>query len=395
MKLYVRLEAPFEWVRVVGSRVEAFGEVPSPADYPLAEEDELIAVVPGKWVTCHLLNLPARNKRQFQAAVPYALEESVSEDIDALHFSCSQWKAGEELVVHVVAKDKMRYWQQLANDNQLPLDRLLPDHALLPFHDAAECTIALAHSSSTTDLDLVTNHKNGSGVCIDPDFIDVWLMDIPLTTTIAVTDQSLAERLIEAHPDRDFRYWEAGNKLAHWLEYPSTDAIDLFTDEYRPSVRNFNWRSFAIPAALTAIAVFLVFAFDTYRYLALHAEIRSINTQKQAILRQHLPEITDLPDEGLHKLMERALLNRSGGPEKITATSMLAATAQVLRRQGVSLTEVVYREHELVITCALNDLSQVDKISTGLNAKPQISAQLESSAADDGRILASYILRAS
>ena len=76
MKLYVRIEAPFEWVRVSGQNVEAFGEVPGLADYPISDEEELVGVVPGEWVTAHRISLPAKSKRQFQAAVPYALEES-------------------------------------------------------------------------------------------------------------------------------------------------------------------------------------------------------------------------------------------------------------------------------------------------------------------------------
>ena len=81
MKIYLKLEAPFEWVRVNGKQVDTFGEVPSLADYPIADDDDVIGVVAGEYVTTHKVNLPAKTRKQFNAALPYALEEFISEDV--------------------------------------------------------------------------------------------------------------------------------------------------------------------------------------------------------------------------------------------------------------------------------------------------------------------------
>jgi len=118
MKLFIRLEAPYEWVRVNAAKVEAFGEVASMSEYPLSEDYAVIGVVPGEWVTAHNVSLPAKSRKQFNVALPYALEEAISEDVDNMHFSCRDWKVGEASTVLVVAKDKMQYWQALANDNR-------------------------------------------------------------------------------------------------------------------------------------------------------------------------------------------------------------------------------------------------------------------------------------
>jgi len=404
MKLYVRLEAPFEWVRVNGKDIEAFGEVPSLAEYPLSDEEELIAVVPGEWVTAHRVNLPARTKRQFQAAIPYALEETISEEVEHLHFVCPQWKASEECTVYVVAKDKMRFWQALADDNLLPVDRLLPDHALVPFHEAADCSIALAASAASLDASqqdiggsqqIIANHRLNGGVCIEPDFLEIWLMDVPMNSTIAVNDQALTEQLIEQYPDRDFRHWAFGNKLAHWLEQPHSVSFDLYSEEYRPSVRHLSWRSFAIPAALVVAAIVISGLYDTYRYFALHAEIRQIDAEQQEIVRASFPELDYVEPSKERYMMEQSISRMGGKPQTGSAQSMLAETAAVLRRHNISLSNVIYRDSKLVITCKLTDFSQVDQLTSQLNARPRISARLESSAADEGTIVASYILTSS
>ena len=101
MRIYIKLEAPFEWVRVDGKKVDAFGEVPSLNDYPVTDESEIIGVVSGEWVTVQSVSIPAKSKKQFHAALPYALEEVLSQDVEEMHFVCPNWKSGEECRVSV------------------------------------------------------------------------------------------------------------------------------------------------------------------------------------------------------------------------------------------------------------------------------------------------------
>lgn len=387
MKLYIRLEPPYEWVRLDGKKVEGFGEVAGLDEYPLSDDCDVVGVVPGEWVTAHSVSLPAKSRKQFQAAVPYALEESISEDVEDMHFVCPTWKAGEESTVLVVAREKMRQWQDLANAHRLPITNLVPDHALLPLHDAADCTLSLQ------DNIILANDRAGHGVTIDREFMEAWLMDVPLASTIAINDQELTEQLIETHPDRDFRHWPFGYKMAHWLEYPPAGLYDLWTEQYRPIINRQGWRSFTAAIVVIGIAVISKMGFDAYRYVALHAEIRSINSQMQEIVTTTFPEIDEVATDQERMIMERALARRSGPVATRSMHTMLAQAAQVLRRENVTLGDLVYRDDELVISCLLSDFSQVDKLTRQLNARPNLTATLQSSAADDGEIVASYSIR--
>ena len=394
MKLFVRLQAPFEWVRVTGRTVAAFGEVASPHDYPLDEEEEIVGVVGGGWITVHQVELPAKTKRQFMTALPYALEDAVSEELDDLHFVCPEWQAGSANRVYVVSRAMMREWQELANTCKLPLDRLVPDYSLLPLHEVADATLCRMNSLGEDGQEQIICHqRNGSGLTLDKEFLDIWMAEIPMNQTVAVTDRELAETLIEQYADRDFRLWEVGNRMAHWLEHPvESSSLDLMGDQFRPSVRSLEWRRYRLPAALIAASLALFLLFDVYRYFALHQEIQASLEQQEAVLVSTFPEISNVPEGSARLLMERALRNQVGEAPRHNATSMIAVTAQVLRQQRVSLSEIQFRDGKLSITCILNDLSQVDQITRSLNSRSKISAQLESSANDDGQIFASYIL---
>lgn len=392
MKLYVRLEAPFEWVRIGGKGVEAFGEVASPTDYPLAEEEEIVGVIPGEWVTTHLVDIPAKNRKQFNTAVPFALEDAVSVDIEQLYFSCPNWRPGAANIVYVVSKQKMSYWQSLANDAGLPLDRLVPDYSLLPFHDAAEYTLVQLESNSPHQATVLAYSENGHGVSIDDEFIDIWLQEVPMAATIAVNNEELLKKLLSAHPDRDFRLWQIGSKMAHWLEQPPQFMFDLMGEDYRPSVRQFDWRSFKMPIAVIALAVVMASLFAIYRYVSLHAEIKRIDNEAQEILQDSFPDLGSIEPGNERYMMEQALVRRGGTARAIGVPEMLANVALVLSRQNVTLVEVVYRDDAMLITCRLNDFAQVDVIRKQLNARPKLGAQLDSSSAEDGQIIATYTL---
>ena len=386
MRIYIKLDAPYEWVKVDGKDVEAFGEVPSLDDYPLTDDHEVIGVVSGEWVTVQTVSIPAKTKKQFQAALPYALEETLSEDVEDTHFVCPNWKSGEDCQVLVVSKEKMREWQSLANTHRLPIERLLPEYALLPFHDAAEYSLAKVGDH------LLANHQAGVGVSLDQEFIDIWLMDVPITATIAVNDQTLAEQLIENNPDRDIRHWPFGDKMAHWLEYLGNPKIDLWTDKFRPSVRTFNWQSFVLPAAVVCFAIFLKFSFDTYRYFALHSEIKAIQTEMNEVVRSTFPELDDVPAGLELSFMKKAIARQNTTGQVKNFQTMLAEVSAVLKRQGATVANLTYRDNRLELTLELRNFAQVDQLNNQLNARPLIKANLVSSSADDGEVFASFAI---
>ena len=88
--------------------------------------------------------------------------------------------------------------------------------------------------------------------------------------------------------------------------------------------------------------------------------------------------------------MEQAIA-RMGGPEnKSSVHSALAEVAAVMARQKTTLSNIVYRNNELVITCLLSDFSQVDTLTKQLNQRRTLSATLQSSSSEDGKVIASY-----
>ncbi len=387
MKIYVKLEPPYEWARVNGDLVEAFGEVTSLTEYPIGDDDDAVGVIPGEWVTTHSVNLPTKTRKQFNLALPFALEDSISEDVNNIHFVCPDWRAATQVQVLSVSKDKMKYWQALANDHRLPVLQLVPDHALVPFHDAARCSIAF------TEEGALARHADLGGVSIDDSLVEVFLMDVPMADTVAVNSEELTKQLIEEHPSRDFRYWPFGDKMRHWLEYGEEPKIDLWGDDYLPRVSGMGKRAFLKPAAMLLVAIGLFLSHDVYRYFSLKAEIASLDQKMLNILASTHPEVRGIDGGEARSFLERAINQGQSKAIERSVHSALAEAATVLKRMQAELLEMTYQNEELVLTCLLNDFSQVDALTKQLNGRRSLTASLQGSSAEDGKVVAIYSVK--
>jgi len=387
MKIYLKLEAPYEWARVVGSSVEAFGEVQAPIEYPIGDAEEVIGVVPGEWVTTHEVTLPTKTRKQFNQALPFALEDSIAEDISNIHFVCPQWRVGSSVRVLSVSRDRMRAWQELANANKLPVTQLLPDYALIPFHEAAECSIAVS------DNMIVARDSELGGVTIDENLVETWLMEIPVATTVAVNDEALTQSLIENHPNRDFRHWPFGSKMRHWLEYEVNSSIDLWGDTYRPRVSLKGNSVFVKPALLAAFAVLMFFGYEAYRYFSLRTEIQRLDQQMLQTLNEAVPGAQGISGGEARKFMQTAISRGQARNSERGVHEALADASLVLKRMNASLIELNYQNEELVLRCVLNDFSQVDALTKQFNSRRALTASLQGSSAEDGKVIATYSLR--
>jgi general secretion pathway protein L len=91
---------------------------------------EVIVLVPAGETSTLTCDLPAKGARLL-AALPFALEEQVADEIENLHFAPGTRRSGGDLPVVVVAHEKMSAWLDRLHDAGIRPARLIPeDHGL-------------------------------------------------------------------------------------------------------------------------------------------------------------------------------------------------------------------------------------------------------------------------
>lgn len=70
----------------------------------------VMVLVPSAEVLTTSVDIPVRGGSKLQAALPYALEEYLAEDIDKLHFAAGAKRPGGRIPVSVVSRERMQEW---------------------------------------------------------------------------------------------------------------------------------------------------------------------------------------------------------------------------------------------------------------------------------------------
>lgn len=99
------------------------------------EKVMLIGLIPGDETTFCLADIPAKQARFVQQALPYAVEEQVAQDIESVHLAIGSHSA-EGYLVAAIDNQQMARWQTLFSGwHHVRLEAIYPDAALLPTTD--------------------------------------------------------------------------------------------------------------------------------------------------------------------------------------------------------------------------------------------------------------------
>ncbi len=106
-----------------------------PVTGPLAEarrdlrDRRVIVLVPGAEVLCTSVDIPVRGAARLQAALPYALEENLAQDVDDLHFAAGERRSDGRIPAAVVSDELMQAWLGRLTEAGIEPSRLVAEHA--------------------------------------------------------------------------------------------------------------------------------------------------------------------------------------------------------------------------------------------------------------------------
>ncbi|MDH3577925.1 MAG: type II secretion system protein GspL [Gammaproteobacteria bacterium] len=88
----------------------------------------VIVLVPATEVLTTTVEIPIRSGPRLRAALPFALEENLADDIDTLHFASGVRRENGKLPVAVVARAKMDEWLDALDGAGISATRIIPEN---------------------------------------------------------------------------------------------------------------------------------------------------------------------------------------------------------------------------------------------------------------------------
>ena len=130
IRLGANAEQSADWIVVDGNGARRS----PPVTGPLAEarkdvgDRSVIALVPASSVLTTAVEIPIKGGARLRAALPFALEEQLADDVENLHFAAGQRADDGLLTASVVAHSQMREWVAALEDAGIAATQMIPEN---------------------------------------------------------------------------------------------------------------------------------------------------------------------------------------------------------------------------------------------------------------------------
>jgi len=351
----------------------------------------VVVLIPVTDCPLFTVKLPTRNRARMLQAIPYALEDKLSEDVDELHFAAGKPDADGQVSVAVVAHARMEDWLSRLAAAGIRAQRMVPDVLSLPSHPGA-------WSALLEPGNLLLRQGPSQGIALDTGNLSALL---PLVFDQA--GEALPDRLhLVDCSDADAQGRDplpplelqveteecGGTPLHHLISgYERHGGIDLLQGRYSHSERAGKlwrtWRIAIIPALLWLTLSIIATALDNHRLAAEELELRQ---QITAVYRRTFPNDRHIVDPRLQ--MERKLseLQQGRGPSGGAFLSLLARAATPLATfKAVRLSTVRYKQNRLDLELDLPSLQTLDQLKAKLEAG-RLEVKIRNARSREGKV---------
>lgn len=379
------------------------GECAGWESLPAPPGARLALCVPGDQARIHAVEGPARNRRRFLAALPFALEDRLLRSPEAYHLaplSALSRRSGDGPVltpVAVVERERLAGWIEAAERHGRHLALATPDYLLLPepaadawLLDATEAPLLLRFPGPAVGAAL-----NGAVAARPPGALLLALEQaraapqrlIARTRGREQREQVANWRAWLRDFDVELEQLEVELPRSAWLaRQPLPATCNLLTGPYRPRQRGvFRARRLA-PAAGLAAALLLVLATQWFLDGArVRAEHERLTGALESTYRQAFPEARNLVDPR-HQMAQWLLAREqdAGGLTQADLLAWLEQLAPLIDAADGRLQGFDFDGANIALALSVPDFETLEALQKQLSQSAL--AQVERAELKDGRV---------
>lgn len=373
-----------------GQRLAGMQRGPLSLASAMVSNRRVVALVSGSDVLLTEPELPVRGGSRLQQVVPFALEDSLADDVESMHFAVGKRTGRPGTPVAAVAGERMRAWTGQIADAGLRVDALYADTSLLPANPG-QIVVALEGS-------LVRVRR--------PDAMPVTLPGNPLADALTIAgaldpDPAIAstQHLLVYAPQSEWPAWQAETEalvercatlrvqilpdgllplLAQQLasETAGDEPINLLQGPFgRQTGFSANWSVWRTAAVLAGVLLVTHLAAEGLELWRLKSAEKRNAVAIEQVFHQALPEARNVTNP--RQQMEGRLgLGRSSGTKAGLLESLGALGGAMTQVPSTSLSSMSYRDTILDLKLSAPDVASLDQI-TKLVTQRGFTASLE------------------
>lgn len=344
------------------------------------QKTNVTLIVPAENVLLTSAQLPSLSRHRLMQALPYALEESLIEEVNELHFAIAKQSSDGNVPAAVVTKEKMQTWLAIFYEFEIYPSKMYSALFTVPFAEKNWDVIINHHSCLTRSNDF-------EGFACDKENI-IALLELKITTTINKpetihihsTESLTLPDVIQTIPIHRKTLTEE-NLLRHMLVWLNTHPnINLLQGTYQPKRKSAKTKKLWLTTCSLLLAwVVLMFVNEFVSYIILNKHAKQLDTAISKIYYEVFPHATALVAP--RERMTNRLNKLSGQTNNNYFLSLLAETGSVLVQQkSLRLLHFDFRDNRLTLAVTAPNFETLDTTmqaltQRGLSVKQQNASE--------------------
>ncbi|MBC7983965.1 MAG: type II secretion system protein GspL [Candidatus Obscuribacterales bacterium] len=388
--LFIRFtpaSAAVQWLLVdhQGGRLATVLEGPLADAVALALTRRVVVLIPGSAVLLSEPELPVKSAARLQQMVPFALEEQLACDVDAMHFALGKRSIAGKTLVAAITHEHMQHWRALLGAVGLSPDAIYAESVLIPSTPAGVTVV----------VDRGVLYVRGDSVCgtsLDAQpLAETLTLVLPADSETAVTlyvaqdEYSEIEVTLEAcrerYPNLQIKLLPEGPLPLFALQATreSSAAVNLLQGTYaqRSSFKSHvaPWRAAAV---LLLVAVFLHLTFNGVQLWRLKSAEQQVNQQLSETLMQTLPDAASKDANNARKTFESRLAAlQTGGDAGGLLPGLDILGAALAQIPDTHIEALAYRNKILDLRLSAPTVDALDRLRS-LAQSRGVQAELQS-----------------
>jgi general secretion pathway protein L len=343
----------------------------------LAKGRRTLVFIPATELLITEVQIPTKNRQRLIQAIPFSLENELTEDVSHLHFAAGNIGSDNTTPVIVIARQRLDHWMETLEAAGIEPIAIYADLLSLPYESGAWILYqdnrflnVRTHSERGFSADAI-NGEATLRLALQQE------SELP-PDKIAVYQSFDCEEPIDLHQlnteyEIDTRRLDSRAELTALLADTLVEKqqINLLQGDYlRVDKLTLQWKRWLPAAVLFAIFIAITFLMSIQEYRKFEQQSVALSKQIREVFQQAFPDVKRIVDPKVQMEQKLKSLRRGDAGSFMQFTSLFVPAASVIKSSpNTTLESINFRDGKLDLQLNIKELQALEKLKQAIEAK--------------------------
>lgn len=350
----------------------------------------VLLLIPDDEVVLTSIKIPSKNKKQLLQAVPFALEDTLAEDIEDLHFAIHQDKQGAETQVSIINRLQLNAYLGLLRKNGITVHFALPQVLALTIKKNA-WSIQQQNTDDKTSVSVRLNDYYGFSCnqSLLMQFLEQLEESTPPELIYSNIDKSQLPIALQNYPLE-----QTDSNVIHHNSVINALPLNLiagFVSQKGES--SINWKAWRPTLVMGSIIAAIWIGIFSWQNSLLTKESKQLTQSINNVFTSTFPNKEHNGNAINRMQSELTILKRGAGQTISSPLPLISGISPLLKEYNdMTLSEVQYKENKLSLVIQSPSLTRLETFKKDAAEKMKLDVNIKSSTTTSNKVEAILII---